>query len=157
MKKDIPFSKDYPRICRISDIKTSGDIYAVKVGYNKPPCGLKQFMRHDAYILHYITSGKGIFAGQCFDNTCGYIVRPNELEMVEADLESPYEAYWIMFKGDYADEILKRCDLPTHNGVFKFDKIKECSEILKEIIYYIVSKIQTFFKLKIKAKKMSKA
>ncbi len=132
-----PFSKSSPKCYRIPTATLGCDISVVEVGYNLTPSGLKQTMKRDVYILHYITKGKGVFLDKKFDKRCGYLVVPNELEVVEADKGDPYEAYWIMFKGASAPEMLKKCGLPTHNSVFEFDKAAQCCEIIKKALFDI--------------------
>jgi len=89
------------------------------------------------YILHYVTAGCGTFCGEKFDNTCGYLVCPGELEIVETDKENPYEAYWIMFQGPESAEFLKKCGFSLHNGVFSFAQTKACGDILREALFDI--------------------
>jgi AraC-like DNA-binding protein len=94
-------------------------------------------MKRDKYILHYVVRGKGEFCGKKFcENNC-YIAVPNELETIVADDINPYESYWIMFRGTGAINFLKKCNLPIHNDVFKFDKVNECAEILKNALINI--------------------
>ena len=137
MKFDSPFDDLHPRSYRISTADLFSDISVLEVGYNRTPAGLRQTLKRDVYIIHYVTKGKGTFLDNNFDNNNGYMVVPHEREVVESDLESPYEAYWIMFRGDSADSILKKCALPEHNGIFKFDKCKECAKILKRVLFEI--------------------
>lgn len=134
MKFDVPFNSTCAKSYRISDIENFGNISVIEVGYNQTPPKLRQVMQRDVFILHYITKGKGTFMNKAFDRNYGYIVYPNELEIVESDKECPYEAYWIMFTGTSASEILEKCNFPKHNGVFLFDENEECSEILKDIM-----------------------
>ncbi len=134
---DDPFDQNNARKYRIASLKLFDELNAVEIGYNCTPKGLRQVMKRDKYILHYIVRGKGEFCGKKFcKNTC-YIVVPNELETVIADKVEPYEAYWIMFTGAGAIDFLKKCNLPNHNGVFTFDKVQECATILKNALLNI--------------------
>ena len=96
---------------------------------------MKQVMKRDVFILHYIISGRGVFLGEKFDESCGYIVVPNEIEIIESDKENPYESCWIIFGGVSAGEMMKKCGFPNRNGVFKFDKNKQCADILKNAVF----------------------
>lgn len=132
-----PFNDDCPLDYRISSVMLFDDINAVEIGYSRAPKGLQQIMKRDVYILHYITKGCGEFCGKRFTENNVYIVVPNELETIIADKENPYEAYWIMFKGKSALDFLKKCNLPCHNDVFEFNKVKESSEILRNTLFNI--------------------
>lgn len=94
-------------------------------------------MKRNVYILHYITNGQGVFLDEEFDENCGYVVVPDELEIVKSDTKNPYESYWIMFQGIKAKDILKKCGIAHHNGVFKSDKNKQCAEILRKTLFEI--------------------
>ena len=130
-----PFDENSPRIYRIGSVHLFDELNAVEIGYNRTPRGIRQVMKRDHYILHYVVSGKGTFCGEAFGKNGGYVVVPGELETVVADKDEPYEAYWIMFKGSGARRFLKSCGLPLHNGVFAFSKARDCAEILKEALF----------------------
>lgn len=140
MKIDAPFDNHSPKTFRISTEKLESDISVLEIGYNRVPRGLRQIMKRNVYILHYITSGKGVFLDREFDENNSYIVVPDELEIIEADEETPYEAYWIMFQGAATSNILKKCGLANHNSVFKFYRNKQCAEILRKVIFEITPK-----------------
>lgn len=129
-----PFDADSPQYYRIASVSLSSELHVIEVGYNRTPKGLRQVMKRDVYILHYVTEGCGTFCGERFDSTGGYLVCPGELEIVEADKEQPYEAYWIMFQGAGVIEYLKKCGFPKHNSVFNFGQTKACAEILRKAL-----------------------
>lgn len=129
-----PFDADSPQYYRIASVFLGSELHVIEVGYNRVPKGLRQVMKREVYILHYITDGCGTFCGEAFDSGCGYLVCPGELEIVEADKENPYEAYWIMFQGTSALDFLKKSGLPQHNSVFKCPYNKECAEILRHAL-----------------------
>lgn len=131
------FDAESPQYYRIASASLSSELHVMEVGYNRTPKGLRQVMKRDVYILHYVTDGCGTFCGERFDSTGGYLVCPGELEMVEADREHPYEAYWIMFQGAGAIEFLKKCGFPQHNSVFTFGQTKACGEILRKALFDI--------------------
>ena len=135
MLYNFPFSDGNPRIYRRAEIFIDTGINAIEVGYNRMPKSKKQLMQRNVYILHYITDGKGMFMDEEINTDGGYLVVPGEIEKCEADPENPYECYWIMFRGELADLFLKKIGLDTHNSVFKFDKNRECAEIIKKALY----------------------
>ena len=131
----LQFDNDCPLNYRMASVRLFDDISVVEIGYNRTPKDLCQILKRDVYILHYVTKGCGEFCGKKYTESNGYVVVPNELETIVSDKENPYEAYWIMFKGTKAFEILKNCNLPCHNGIFEFEKTKECSEILHNALF----------------------
>ncbi len=132
-----PFYDTSPRYYRIPTTTFGSDISAIEVGYNITPPGLRQTMKRDVYILHYITNGKGRFLDKKFDRNCGYLVVPHEHEIVEADKTDPYEMYWIIFRGTSAREMLKMCGLPTHNSVFPCSATAQFGEIIRKALFDI--------------------
>lgn len=132
MKYDVSTNNLCPHIFRSSALDLFDELYAIEVGYNRTPQGSKWMLKRNIYIIHYITAGKGKFMNKNFIAGDAYIVIPNELEMIEA--ESSYESYWLMFKGTKANSVVKSCELPLHNDVFKFTKTKECAMLLKQFL-----------------------
>lgn len=137
MKATFPFDDKHPQYYRIPGVKLCDDISVIEVGYNRVPSGLRQIMKRNVFILHYITDGKGKFLGAEISKNIGYIVVPGELEIVEADKVHPYESYWIMFEGTNAADIIKKCNLPEHNGVFEFKKSRQCADIIRKALFDI--------------------
>lgn len=130
-----PFDNAHPREYRIPTIELFNDLNAVEVGYNRVPPGLYQSLLREEYILHYVVRGSGVFCGEAFKSGDSYIVHPNMAETIVSDSFDPYETYWFKFKGTHAGDFVKKCGMPNHNGVFHFDKTKECAEILKNALY----------------------
>lgn len=133
--KNFYFDKDHPLYYKPINHKLSDDLYVVEIGYNRVPKGYKQTMNRDVYILHYVVDGGGKLLGSRFDSDRGYLIVPNELEIIEADSEQPYESYWIMFKGSGAKRILSLCGLEHHNSVFPFSAGKECAQIIRKALF----------------------
>ena len=133
--KNYYFDKDHPLYYKPITHRLSDDLYVVEIGYNRVPKGYKQTMNRDVYILHYIVNGKGKLLGNRIDSDCGYLIVPNELEIIEADRETPYESYWIMFKGNGVKKILELCGLEHRNSVFPFSAGKECAKIISRALF----------------------
>lgn len=129
-----PFDAHSPRCYRIAFAEPFSELSVVEIGYNRTPAGLRQTLKRDVYILHYITRGSGEFCGQRFSAGDGYVVAPHEAETMTADRADPYEAYWVMFRGSKAAELLRACRLPCHNRVFSFSKTRDCAEILRQAL-----------------------
>lgn len=136
MSKSIkPQKYDRNNFHRLSRIKNFGNIQVLEIGYNNAPPGLKQIIKRNIYILHYISSGKGTFLDVKFKENSGYVVFPGELEFVKADAQEGYEVYWIALQGNAIKNIFKSCGLPQHNGVFQFKKCNECIEIIRKALF----------------------
>ena len=137
IKYSFPFDDRHPRVYRTNNEKIGGDISALEIGYNKVPADRKQITTRNVYILHYVIGGKGVFCGEAFDETKGYLVVPGALEVIIADSEAPYETFWIMFQGVGVERILEECGLSCRNHVFDFDKNRECASVLKQALFDI--------------------
>ncbi len=131
------FDNTHPISYRIAPSSFYTDLNVIEVGHNRVPSGHNQIYRRDVYILHYVINGEGVFCNQKFKKNYCYFVFPKNLEIIKASETHPYETYWIMFKGKKAEEILKKCNIPQHNCVFKFNNATLCSDIIHETLYNI--------------------
>ncbi|MBR5528242.1 MAG: AraC family transcriptional regulator [Clostridia bacterium] len=129
------FDENSPKHIRISSAHLYDELDIIEIGYNRVSPSKRHILNRDVYILHYCISGKGVFQNTPFDNTCLYLTVPRELEIITADERDPYETCWIMFRGTLAPEMLKKCGLPHTCGVFKFDRSKQCAEIIRKAVY----------------------
>lgn len=125
---------------RTSDYKLSRELSVLEVGFRSHPNGLRQTQKRNVYIFHYITKGKGYTSQGCFQKGDCYLVVPNEIEIIEADVREPYESYWIMFKGAEAKRILDILGLECRNYFFPFDKVDKCKEIIHKSLFEIEPK-----------------
>ena len=132
-----PFNQNCPRIYRFAPSPFPKNYTVLEIGYNKVPSGLRQVRKRNVYILHYVINGAGNICGEDFEAGYCYTVFPNQLESITADKENPYETYWIMLEGEKLDEIFKKCNFSIKNGSFKFNRTKECAEILKNTLFNI--------------------
>lgn len=119
---------------RTVDFSLCEDLRVLETGYHFTPKGLRQIMKRDIFILHYVTKGKGVYCGKPFQKGDGYIVVPNEAEDIVADKTDPYDVFWIKFKGSKAFDLLKECGLPCHNDVFSFNQTDACAEIINRTL-----------------------
>ena len=135
-----PFDSTSPKCYRTKDAPLPTGDGVLEIGYNRVPRGLRQIMKRNAYILHYVTDGRGTLLGEPFEKGDGYLIAPGELEIIEADGANPYESFWIMFESDSAEAILESCSLPRHNGTFKFRDTERCAKILKRALFELQPK-----------------
>lgn len=143
------FDSEHPHVFRTADTHTQNNIYATEVGFCQVPDGLRQFMERDVFILHYITNGTGMFCGTPFKKGDVLLTVPNEPEIHQASEAEPYEAYWIIFRGGDARDMLKKLALPEHNCIFKFDLYETCVQIIRKAIFNITpeNELEEFFHL----------
>lgn len=67
-------------------------------------------VKRDHYLLHYITSGKGVYQvrGKTYHLGAGdgFIIYPYDATCYMADAHDPWHYHWIAWNGDYAQEVL---------------------------------------------------
>lgn len=80
----------------------------------------------DHFLIHYITSGKGVYDSGAGEYTLaagdGFLVVPNRLITYRADLEDPWEYYWVGFNGTDAERLISEAGLSLEQPVFHYDK-----------------------------------
>lgn len=69
------------------------------------------YASRDYYLIHYIMSGKGIFARGGITHSlhrgCMFLIRPGELTYYQADEQSPWEYIWLGFDGSLCAPLLQ--------------------------------------------------
>ena len=69
----------------------------------------------DHYLIHHITSGKGVFSTPTgsFELKAGdtFLIYPETLISYTADADDPWEYYWVNFRGEDSEYILRKTDL----------------------------------------------
>lgn len=122
-------------------------------------CGIAECYRNHGfgpavrpnYIIHYITSGKGIYRvgdrkyelreGQ------GFLIEPEVLTYYKADEEDPWSYIWIGFSGDMAEEYLERIGLNSNHLTFQCSKKNELNSIVGEMLKHKTISVTDQFKL----------
>ena len=70
--------------------------------------------KRDYYLLHFITAGKGTYmvGGKTFhlQKNEGFLIRPNEETLYQADAEEPWEYYFVAFHGTIAEKMVNAVD-----------------------------------------------
>ena len=118
--------------------KSSDPISVFDIGYHKTPSGYAFGPAvRDYYLIHYIEKGKGYIerGGVRTHLSIGdaFIITPGETTLYKADDEEPWEYCWISFKGDFAEEALRRtteelCTKYRKNAVICIKKGLESEE-----------------------------
>ena len=69
------------------------------------------YASREYYLIHYVISGKGIFARggktHALYRGCLFLIRPGELTFYQADEKNPWEYVWIGFDGSLCPELLE--------------------------------------------------
>lgn len=107
----------------------------VEIGYNTVPCGKKQILKRDVYIIHYVVSGRGKFMNNPFSKGQCYFVSAGALEIIEAPADESYESYWIMLEGQNAKDCLQNCGFAKCNSIFDFEYTEECSRKIHKFLF----------------------
>ena len=78
----------------------------------------------DHFLLHFVTSGKGVFATEDKEYTVsageGFFISPNRVTAYRADAAEPWHYFWIGFSGESAEGLLSEIGLSPAAPVFSF-------------------------------------
>jgi AraC-like DNA-binding protein len=92
---------------------------------------------HSHHLLHYVTSGKGIFhcLGKEYRLEAGaaFFIYPGELVRYDADPDSPWAYRWIGYKGGHVDELLARLDISSQKPVIQNTYSSKTSSLFRRI------------------------
>lgn len=109
------------------------DFYFFNVGYEMCQSGHRfgPSLR-DNYIVHFVISGKGRYTVNDTTHHLGvgdfFLIRPNELVDYEADVQDPWEYYWIGFSGTKVKEILHTNGIGAKDYIGQVGAQKELQE-----------------------------
>lgn len=97
-----------------TDRREAGGLYVVNSGSQScPPSHSWGFGIRDHYLIHLITSGKGVYetSGESYFLEAGhaFLIRPGTLVHYQADAQDPWEYYWVGFQGSDAHALLDLC------------------------------------------------
>ena len=109
------------------------DFYFFNVGYEKCQSSHRfgPSLR-DNYIVHFVISGKGRYTVNDTTHHLAegdfFLIRPNELVDYEADVQDPWEYYWIGFSGTKVKEILHTNGIGAKDYIGQVGAQKELQE-----------------------------
>ena len=87
----------------------------------------------DYYLLHYVAKGQGVFqvnnTNYPLKEKTFFLISPNQKHRYFANIEDPYEYYWIGFHGLEATKIIKE-SLLDNQYVFSISKDEEILNII---------------------------
>ncbi len=80
----------------------------------------------DHYLIHYITSGHGIFDNghEVFHLSSGdgFLAVPSKIVSYTADASDPWEYYWVGFNGTDAGPLVSQAGLSEYQPIFHYGK-----------------------------------
>lgn len=129
---------------------TDNDIdFSVKeIGYCKAVPGYRKIFTSDDYILHYVLSGKGKFAGETVSSGNGFLIKPSSLIVHQAAQDEYFEHCWIILSGYKVKELLHSCNMSLDNHVFSNDRAHDIAKMLKDAVFYDYENQNIEFSLK---------
>ena len=89
----------------------------------------------DAYILHYVTDGCGVFNGRRLGAGEGFLVVPGVPYHMAADRENPWHFKWISFRGSEAKWQMKSAGLDETNQYFFCSFATELDKLFDDVLY----------------------
>lgn len=117
------FSKSRCPLLHISDIGYANSPRVTRFGPG----------RRNAYLIHYILSGKGFFNGHSLSAGQGFLITPGMPEEYHPDPADPWEYVWIISDDEKMQELLKYYHADPKTNIFRYDFIHAVQE-LKEIL-----------------------
>lgn len=109
--------------------------FSVKeLGFCRATPGYRKIFSADDYILHYVLSGQGSFAGNPVSAGDGFLIKPSALVSHQASENSHFEHCWIILSGLKVREILTSCDFPLENHVFSGKKTVHIANLIKQAV-----------------------
>lgn len=87
----------------------------------------------DHFLLHFVTSGKGVFsrsgASYALGIGEGFLIFPDEITCYEADKDTPWCYSWVGFSGQNAKQLLGELGLTPEKPIFRFSSAEEVDRI----------------------------
>jgi len=121
-------------------VKVNADMHIVESGYKRciPGHSFGPSVR-GIYVLHFITSGKGVFEknGSSFDVRAGqgFLICPNEMTTYTADKKDPWTYYWVSFSGEKSADTVKGFSASGDRPVFEFDTDGPLREYIHNLVF----------------------
>lgn len=118
---------------------TQENLSVLQCGYEQSlPGNFSTQKTLDHYVLHCITSGRGIYtinnhtyhlnSGDCF------LLLPDVPILYQADLKEPWVYYWIGFTGTELSRLLSFCIVNDHTPVVHFEEIQHLTDLIAPLI-----------------------
>ncbi len=111
--------------------------HVIEIGQSDPAPGYTpQKLYRNAYVLHFVISGKGSYYDKPVEGPCAFLEIPNTVHYytVDPDPTAPrWKQYWIMFSGPGMDGLLQEAGFPSEPTVFPCPYISRVFRILRDM------------------------
>ena len=91
----------------------------------------------DHYLLHFVVRGKGVLKNKNQEYSIsageGFLICPEETTVYTADEETPWEYYWVGFKGPEAAEILRSFNIDETYPVLRVEEIAPTTALFSDM------------------------
>ncbi|NLK39331.1 MAG: AraC family transcriptional regulator [Clostridiales bacterium] len=113
-----------------------GTLVSMKYGHEQsaPDRIIKDRLAKD-YIFHYILGGKGRYNGKELTANQGFLIFPDEIHTIEADMEEPWYFLWLAIRGYNIDYLIKNAGFSSSRRIFQFGDAGRVFEIFNDVIY----------------------
>lgn len=130
------------------DYKNTDDLYVIEIGYGKHDLEFKKTLCRNLYVLHYVESGDIIFNGTLVHEGQGYLMMPNEVNVLTSPkTNGEAQVYWIMFNGNAVSPFLKKCGIAEKNHIYNLKGNSAATRLLKKALIKKYSKVDLSFSL----------
>ena len=117
------FSKSRCPLLHISDIGYANSPRVTRFGPG----------RRNAYLVHYILSGKGFFNGHPLSAGEGFLITPGMPEEYHPDPADPWEYVWIISDDPKFQDLLECYHADPETNIFRYDFLHALQE-MKEVL-----------------------
>jgi len=91
--------------------------------------------RASAFILHYVTDGKGTYNGRVMTRGDGFVAFPGQFHTMAADADEPWHFSWISVSGNELYTLLQSVGVDAEHPYFTFSFFDELAALFDEWIY----------------------
>ncbi|MBQ8431451.1 MAG: helix-turn-helix transcriptional regulator [Clostridia bacterium] len=115
--------------------KMQGPMRVISIGKSHPWPGYRTGVLHrDAYVLHFLRSGKIQYQGRIAQAPCSFLMVPEKEQYYEVPMDTDMvDQCWIIFSGPDAKEFLKKAGFPLENDIFPCPYVERVWAIFDEL------------------------
>ncbi len=103
------------------------------------------------YILHFITSGKGIFSmdGHIYHlhKNQGFFIPPDTPIYYQANSDEPWEYFWIGIDDFGAEQFFSHLGLTSHSPIFEYKQAEQLSSMIENMLLVSPNTLENKLKL----------
>ncbi len=88
----------------------------------------------DAYIIHYVISGKGYFNGNCVKAGQGFLITPSMSEFYFPDKNEPWEFLWFYSYDSKMLDIFSKIEANCNTNIFNYSHINAVEKLKAKLL-----------------------